>query len=69
MSEKSIYLICGDDEYLVSKKAKEIIGKLVPESEKAFKLDGVTTTYGTDGYRYFMVSTLVNLRNVKKKID
>ena len=38
-------------------------------TKKDFKLDGVTTTYGTDGYRYFMVSTLVNLRNVKKKID
>ncbi len=46
MSEKSIYLICGDDEYLVSKKAKEIIGKLVPESEKAFKLDVVDGAAG-----------------------
>ncbi len=39
MSDTSIYLICGNDEYLVSKKAKEIIGQLVPESEREFKLD------------------------------
>jgi len=39
MSEKYLYLICGTDEYLVSKKTKEIISKLVPEREKDFKLD------------------------------
>lgn len=39
MSDTSIYLIYGNDEYLVSKKTKEIIGQLVPESERDFKLD------------------------------
>ena len=36
---------------------------------KKFTIDGVEKTYGSDGYRYFMVSTVVNLRNVKRIVD
>ncbi len=36
---------------------------------KKFIVDGVEKTYGADGYRYFMVSTVVNLRNVIRKAD
>jgi type IV pilus assembly protein PilW len=33
---------------------------------KSFTVDGTTTSYGGDGYRYFMVSTVVDLRNMKQ---
>lgn len=36
---------------------------------KTFDVDGVATAYGADGYRYFMVSTVVNLRNVRRIVD
>ena len=41
MSDTSVYLIYGDDEYLVTTKAKEIVGKLVPDSDKMLGLDVV----------------------------
>jgi len=33
---------------------------------KSFTLDGLTTSYGADGYRYFMVSSVVDLRNLRQ---
>ncbi len=47
MSGTSLYLIHGNDEYLVSAKAKQVVSSLVPEEERAFKLevvDGVADT-------------------------
>jgi DNA polymerase III subunit delta len=41
MSEASVYFIYGNDEYLVSAKAKQIVSGLVPESERMLKLDVV----------------------------
>ncbi len=41
MSQKSLYLITGNDEYLVSSKAKEVVSALVPDQERALKLDVV----------------------------
>ncbi|MBT3192266.1 MAG: DNA polymerase III subunit delta [Verrucomicrobia bacterium] len=39
MATPSIYLIYGNDEYLVSAKAKQIVAALVPEAEHMLKLD------------------------------
>jgi type IV pilus assembly protein PilW len=33
------------------------------QKTKTFTIDGVTKNYGGDGFRYFMVSTVVNFRN------
>lgn len=33
---------------------------------KSFTIDGLSTSYGSDGYRYFMVSTVVDLRNLRQ---
>jgi DNA polymerase-3 subunit delta len=41
MSDTSVYLIFGNDEYLVSAKAKQIVAELIPESERMLKLDVV----------------------------
>lgn len=36
----------------------------------SFEVDGVTTSYGgAGGYRYFMVSSVVNLRNIERVTD
>ncbi len=56
MSNSSLYLIYGNDEYLVSAKAKQIVAGLVPEAERALKLDVVDGAVdGADG-----VNTAVN---------
>jgi DNA polymerase-3 subunit delta len=39
MSKKSVYLIYGTDEYLVSGKAREIVKKLVPDGAEMMGLD------------------------------
>lgn len=33
--------------------------------EKEFTMAGTKATYGADGYRYFMVSSVINLRNLR----
>lgn len=33
------------------------------QKTKSFTIDGTTNSYGGDGYRYFMVSSVVNFRN------
>lgn len=38
-SQASVYLIAGDDEYLVDQKAREIVDGLCPEAERAFGLE------------------------------
>ena len=38
---KPLYLIFGNDEYLVSSKAGKIVSALVPEEEKSLKLENV----------------------------
>ncbi len=47
MSKKSIYLIYGNDEYLVSTKAREITKKLVPPENKMLGLDVVDGSAAT----------------------
>ena len=40
------------------------------DTSVSFDVDGVTTSYGgTGGNRYFMVSSLVNVRNIKREIE
>jgi len=41
MAGSSLYLIYGNDEYLVSAKAREIVSALVPEEERSLKLETV----------------------------
>ena len=36
------------------------------DTTKPYTMAGVTTSYGADGYRYFMVTSVVNLRNRRK---
>lgn len=51
--------------WLLMRSDKQQITKGVNTS-KTFELAGATVTKdGTDGYRYFMVSSIINLRNVK----
>jgi len=51
--------------WLILRSDKKQTG--VVKTTKSFTVDGVqTSTYGNDGYRYFMVSTVVNLRNLKQ---
>ena len=33
---------------------------------KSFTIDGVATSYGSDGHLYFMVSSVVNMRNLRQ---
>jgi len=39
MSDACVHLIHGNDEYLVSAKAKQIVAALVPEAERVFRLE------------------------------
>jgi DNA polymerase-3 subunit delta len=39
MPDTNVYLISGNDEYLVSAKSKQVVAALVPEEERALKLD------------------------------
>ena len=41
MSDTTVYLIYGNDEYLVSAKGKQIVADLIPEAERMLKLDVV----------------------------
>ena len=44
---KSAYLICGDDEFRVSRATKELLDALVPESDREFGLESVDGRVGT----------------------
>ena len=46
-TDKSAYLVCGDDEYRVATAAAELIDALVPESDRAFGLDRIDGRVGT----------------------
>lgn len=39
MADATLYLVYGNDEYLVSQKAKAIVAQLVPEDQRALKLE------------------------------
>ncbi len=44
---KSAYLVCGDDEFRVSRATQELLGRLVPEKDRAFGLDRIDGRVGT----------------------
>lgn len=41
MEKSSVYLICGDDEFLVARETRRVVDSLVPESEREFGLEVV----------------------------
>jgi type IV pilus assembly protein PilW len=50
--------------WMVMRSDKKQTGNIT--TTKTFTIDGVQSTYGADGYRYFMVSTVVDLRNLRQ---
>ncbi|TFH42508.1 MAG: DNA polymerase III subunit delta [Lysobacterales bacterium] len=60
---ESLYLICGDDEYLVSTKAQERVAELVPPADREFGLEII------DGAADTVDAALAALRRLKEAMQ
>ncbi len=47
MPKQPVYLVFGDDEYCVGRRAKELLDELVPEAERALGLEVIDGAVGT----------------------